>query len=373
MIGRTRLLIQASVLSVIALATGGLALGTQVAAAQSRSSLLQTFPRDVRLQPAAHVYRLSKRSVPPKGLTPSGPDLPRWNGASQTIDGTRLTSPSWSGYVAIGTGYTLAEGDWTVPSVVTSQSTKDVSTWVGVGGGTSTTRSLIQVITHQTTSGGSTSYYAKAEVFTHGVTIGQYFSPASPVRPGDQMFGFVEERSLGVWRVYLEDVTEGWVAEATTIRMSLTSGSTAEWITERSTTETTGLFTTLADFGSVHFHHLRVNTGATQRALDASYMYATTGKLLAYPGPFSTATTGSFTDYYAATSPPPVTTAPPTVSLVIPRTGLTTGGTTCTITGSHLGHATSVRFGSTPATFRVTSTTTITATSPAGTGRIHSR
>ena len=128
MIGRTRLLIQASALSVIALATGGLALGTQVAAAQSRSSLLQTLPGEVRLQPAAHVYRLSKRSVPPNGLTPSGPDLPRWIGAPPTIDSTRVRSPNWSGYVAIGTGYTLAEGDWTVPSVVASQSPKDVST-----------------------------------------------------------------------------------------------------------------------------------------------------------------------------------------------------------------------------------------------------
>ena len=374
MIGRTRLLIQASALSVIALATGGLALGTQASAAQSRSSLLRTIPRDVRLQPAAHVYRLSKRSEPPKGLTRSGPDLPQWKGAPPTVDSTRIATNNWSGYVAIGTGYTLAEGDWTVPSVVASQSTKDVSTWVGVGGGTSTTDSLIQVITLATTNSGRITYYAKVEVITRGVTVGNFpLTPARvPVRAGDHMMGLVEERALGIWRIYIEDVTEGWTVETTTIKMNFTSGSTAEWITERAEHTLTGrTLTTLADFGSVHFHHLLVNTGATQTALDASYMYATTGKLLAYPGPFSTATTGSFTDYYAATSAPPVTTAPPSVSLVIPRTGLSTGGTTCTITGTHLGHATSVRFGSTPATFRVTSTTTITATSPAGTGTVY--
>ena len=58
-------------------------------------------------------------------------------------------------------------------------------------------------------------------------------------------------------------------------------------------------------------------------------------------------------------------TPPPSLTQLSPRTGPTTGGTTVTITGRDLAGATSVRFGSTSATsFRVTSPTTIAATSP---------
>jgi hypothetical protein len=56
----------------------------------------------------------------------------------------------------------------------------------------------------------------------------------------------------------------------------------------------------------------------------------------------------------------------PGVSEVSPAEGPTTGGTTVTITGSHLGEATAVSFGSVPATgFTVLSSKTITAVSPA--------
>ncbi len=58
----------------------------------------------------------------------------------------------------------------------------------------------------------------------------------------------------------------------------------------------------------------------------------------------------------------------PTVSNISPSVGPTTGGTAVIITGTNLGGATSVRFGSTDATsFTVDSATQITATSPAGT------
>lgn len=57
----------------------------------------------------------------------------------------------------------------------------------------------------------------------------------------------------------------------------------------------------------------------------------------------------------------------PAVSAVSPTTGLTTGGTTVTITGTAFTGATSVKFGSSNATtFTVNSDTQITATSPAG-------
>src|SRR5204862_152124 len=56
----------------------------------------------------------------------------------------------------------------------------------------------------------------------------------------------------------------------------------------------------------------------------------------------------------------------PTVTKVTPKTGPTTGATTVTIMGTNLTGATAVDFGATPAAkFTVTSSTSITATSPA--------
>lgn len=57
--------------------------------------------------------------------------------------------------------------------------------------------------------------------------------------------------------------------------------------------------------------------------------------------------------------------APPTISTVTPATGPTTGGTTVTITGTHLVGATAVRFGTSLATtYTVVNPTTITAVTP---------
>ena len=61
----------------------------------------------------------------------------------------------------------------------------------------------------------------------------------------------------------------------------------------------------------------------------------------------------------------------PAVSGLAPATGLPSGGTQVTITGTGFAGATAVDFGATPATgFTVVSTTEITATSPAGTATV---
>ncbi len=62
---------------------------------------------------------------------------------------------------------------------------------------------------------------------------------------------------------------------------------------------------------------------------------------------------------------------PPSVTNVSPDSGPIGGGTTVTITGTNLGEATAVGFGSTSATsFKVNSATSITAVAPAGTGTV---
>jgi Autotransporter beta-domain/Bacterial Ig-like domain (group 3)/Putative Ig domain/IPT/TIG domain len=63
----------------------------------------------------------------------------------------------------------------------------------------------------------------------------------------------------------------------------------------------------------------------------------------------------------------PTATAP-AVTAIAPASGPAAGGTSVTITGTGFGAATAVNFGSTAAAFTVINTTTITATSPPGTG-----
>jgi alpha-tubulin suppressor-like RCC1 family protein len=58
----------------------------------------------------------------------------------------------------------------------------------------------------------------------------------------------------------------------------------------------------------------------------------------------------------------------PTVTALKPKTGPVPGGTTVVITGTELSGATSVTFGGESATFKITSSTSITATAPAAAG-----
>ena len=60
----------------------------------------------------------------------------------------------------------------------------------------------------------------------------------------------------------------------------------------------------------------------------------------------------------------------PIVTRLSPSTGPAAGGTTVTISGGGFTHASAVYFGSSTASFRVTSASTITATSPAGSGTV---
>ena len=61
---------------------------------------------------------------------------------------------------------------------------------------------------------------------------------------------------------------------------------------------------------------------------------------------------------------------PPAVTAVSPPTGPVGGGTSVTITGTNLSGATAVSFGASPGTITADSSTSVTATSPAGTGTV---
>ena len=63
--------------------------------------------------------------------------------------------------------------------------------------------------------------------------------------------------------------------------------------------------------------------------------------------------------------------APPAVSSITPSVGGESGGTSVTLTGSNLAHATRVRFGTAAATFTVVDDQHLNALAPAGTGSVH--
>ncbi len=79
--------------------------------------------------------------------------------------------------------------------------------------------------------------------------------------------------------------------------------------------------------------------------------------------PFATSLPGSADKFTYA--------AAPVVGSVTPNAGPVAGGTVVTITGTGFTGATSVKFGATAATFTVVSATTITATSPPGSGTVN--
>jgi hypothetical protein len=99
-----------------------------------------------------------------------------------------------------------------------------------------------------------------------------------------------------------------------------------------------------------------------------------TGTLSTYPvaSTFTSATSApAYVAYPLSTTtivtPPPA----PTVTAVSPASGPSGGGTAVTITGTNLGSATAVEFGSTPGSITGDSATTLTARSPAGSGTVN--
>ncbi len=299
-------------------------------------------------------------------------------------DGTLSESKNWSGQIDTGTTFTAVAGEWTVPAVAPSVTLELAANWIGIGGAGIT--QLIQTGTMSVTTGDSTTYYAWYELLpTKSIAIPE------TVSAGNEMLAVIKETSTDRWYIGIEDITKGWTATATfTYNAGL--ANSAEWISERPYDTTTQKLVTLADFGSVRFHDLRVSgADVTVSALTSTEMVNTAGQVIAYPGPVTSTTTDNFTNYYGApgtstptppkTSTPPKATTPPktptppkattppkavpVVSSVAPSSGPTSGGTVVTITGTDLSEGVSVHFGVTQASsLQVTSPTRITATSP---------
>jgi hypothetical protein len=143
--------------------------------------------------------------------------------ASASVTNTGWASANWAGYIVDATApYTSVTGQWTVPSVSTSQ-TGFSAVWLGIGGVNED--QLIQVGTEQDAGFGQTSYSAWWEILpAPAVEI-----PSLRIRPGDHMSASIKKVSGNTWRITIMDLGH---ATFTTTRTFIGAASTAEWIVE---------------------------------------------------------------------------------------------------------------------------------------------
>jgi len=109
---------------------------------------------------------------------------------------------------------------------------------------------------------------------------------------------------------------------------------------------------------------LEVSEETGKGSLGASVAISADAASALVGGPSDDSKTGAVWALERGTAPPPA------VSGLAPASGSTSGGTAVTIAGTHLGNATQVTFGGQPVTYRVSSPTSITATSPSGSGTV---
>jgi hypothetical protein len=211
--------------------------------------------------------------------------------SSPHVFGTINAVPSsdWAGYVDTGSQFTGVSARWTVPTVQTSQTGEDSSTWIGIDGATNT--SLIQTGTSQDTANGTTTYFAWYEVLPAASV------PIGYVSPGDTMDASIVEKAVGTWTITIVDVTSG---QGISVDIAYDGPSTsAEWI-EEDQYSLSGQQEPLANFGAAQFSELGANSSTPSAGtLTPLEIVDASGNVLAYP---STVGNDSFSVSY---QPPP--------------------------------------------------------------------
>jgi hypothetical protein len=131
-------------------------------------------------------------------------------------------SSNWAGYVTRTGTYTKVSGQWSVPSVSTSQ-TGFSAAWLGIGGVSSD--DLIQVGTEQDSINGRAEYWAWWEILPAAAVNLQSFR----VRPGDRITATIARVSGSTWRITISNAGHG---SFTTTQSWHGDGTSAEWIME---------------------------------------------------------------------------------------------------------------------------------------------
>jgi hypothetical protein len=223
---------------------------------------------------------------------------------------------TWSGYAGTEGGPVLgAMGAWTVPAVTGDGQS---ASWVGVDG--LTDGWLIQAGTEQNANG---LYYGWWEMIDPSTPdAGETFID-EPVRPGDQMFGEVQQVTAGTWLVRLDDVTAGWVYETDVAYGG--PGETGDWVEEAP-----GGAGAAADWGTVRFSQMETFDGlgwvsSDVDGGDAIDLVDAGGLVLAAPGPVGVGAGGqTFDDVFGAATVPATTTSSSSATTVPAATSSTT-------------------------------------------------
>lgn len=160
--------------------------------------------------------------------------------------GKDITNSHWSGYVA-ETSYSSPQrdfdtvcGSWIVQSV-SSSSYGNAAQWIGIGGATESSKTLIQTGTDSESTLNGVSYYAWYELCPSGAIV----IPIN-IQAGNIISASVYLDELGShnWQIHLSDITTG--EQFTSPVFNYDSGQlSAEWIEENPNT--------LADFGIAQF------------------------------------------------------------------------------------------------------------------------
>ncbi|MGH8981605.1 MAG: G1 family glutamic endopeptidase, partial [Acidimicrobiales bacterium] len=260
-------------------------------------------------KPSRHV-RLGAPAAASAASVTRGPDPARWVSTSPYQSETASAAPSqtlnWAGEISSGVAISSVTGSWVVPTVLPSATPRDSAAWIGIGGSTAAADGLIQTGTDQSTDNGGTSYRAWYEVLpAPAVTaVDPSTGQPLPVDPGDRMHGEIDEVRAGLWRIEIQDLTQGWTSSGTFAYQGTTTS--AEWIVEAPTVR--AQIETLADFQSVRFTDMQAGAASPGAGGPLPVEMVTEGgTVIAYPGSVTSATTQSVTVHYAAT---PATTAP---------------------------------------------------------------
>jgi len=187
-------------------------------------------------------------------------------------DGTS-SSTNWSGYAALGSGFTSATGSWVVPVAKCPSGTQYASFWVGLDGYTKSSDTVEQTGTDSDCEGTRPSYYAWYEFYPKGsFTIGSL-----PIKPGDNMSASVTYNG-SEFTVSITNETTG-KTYSKSAAVPTAKRSSAEWIAEAPCCRASGAILPLADFGTALFGEDSTSVSGTNYATDS----ATSGPISDFP------------------------------------------------------------------------------------------
>lgn len=146
-------------------------------------------------------------------------------------------STNWSGYVATGgkNAFAQVQGDFVQPTVQSGcNSNTYESTWVGLGGNTSS--SLVQTGTAMNTRNGGRNYYAWYEYLSTSHPNPEIVFTKVTVRPGDRIHCYCSfQRANNKFNAYVANNTNG-TSQSVIVNISSSEyydGTSAEFINER--------------------------------------------------------------------------------------------------------------------------------------------